>query len=66
MKEALPVRGTLHPAAFESLELFVGLSAKTPGWLRVAAGAYSFSGVAAGECFASYTQPAEAIADPFP
>ena len=55
-------RGTLHPAVFEPFELFVGLSVKIPGWLRFAISAYCFSGVAVGECFASYAQPAEAIA----
>ncbi len=53
----------LHPAVFEPFELFVGLSAKITGWLRVAPSAYRFSGVAAGECFDSYAQPAEALAE---
>ncbi len=66
MKEALPVRGTLHPAVFEPLELFVGLSVKITGWICVALGAHRFGGVAVGERFGSYAQPAEAIADPFP
>ena len=41
-------RGTLHPAAFEPFESFVGLSAKITGWLCVAAGAHCFCGVAVG------------------
>jgi len=55
--------GMLHLAAFKPFELFVGLSAATPGWIRVAAGADCFSGVAAGECFDSYALPSEALAE---
>ena len=65
MKETHVIRGTLHPAVYEPFELFVGLSATIPGWLCVALGAHCFSGVAVGECFASYAQPAEALAHPF-
>ena len=41
-------RGTLHLAAFEPFELFVGLSAKITGWICVAACADCFSGAAVG------------------
>ncbi len=55
----------LHQAAFEPFESFVGLSPAIAGWIRVATGAYGFSDLAVGECFASYAQPAEALAGPF-
>ena len=56
----------LHPAVFEGFELSVIGSTTITGWLRVALGSYCLSGVAVGERFDPYTQPAEAIAHSFP
>ena len=65
LNEAPAFWGMLQPAAFELLESFVGASGSIAGRLCFAVCAFCFSGVVVGECFASYAQSSEAIADPF-
>ena len=64
LKEVHVVRGMLNPASLKSFEIFVGLSAAIPSWIRVAVGGNRLSGVTSGECLDSYAQPSEALADP--